>query len=70
MNPAPTLHCWEDYEWTLEIGSPEWVEAKIRGVGATCLLERGHEGPHQWTSDDQIVVRFVEAEDESTTKSH
>ncbi len=69
MTLPKILHCWADCESTVEIGSPEWVEAELNGFGATCLLERGHTGPHQWTPDDQIEIRFVDAEvnDESHT---
>lgn len=55
------LHCWKDKgEWVDEefgFGSQEWVEVYLFG-GATCLLEAGHEGPHEWTSDKDIVVSF------------
>ena len=41
----PKLHCWED----------------APGGGATCMLERDHDGSHEFTPDSQIVVRFPEA---------
>lgn len=28
------------------------------GEGSTCLLPSGHEGPHKWTPDDEIPVRY------------
>jgi hypothetical protein len=28
------------------------------GCSSTCMLEDGHEGPHEWTRDDQIFIRF------------
>ena len=45
-----TLHCWEyatdfDDDGTMN--------------GLTCLLPDGHEGPHEFTPDDEITVRFV-----------
>lgn len=27
--------------------------------GHTCMLEDGHDGPHEPTADDEIVVTFV-----------
>lgn len=58
-------HCWEDYKSFVSdqfgIGSREWCEAHQKG-DATCLLPEGHEGPHEWTPDDQITVHFVDDE--------
>ena len=42
---AIKVHCWED--------GPE-----IDGHGTSCMLEEGHSGPHKWTRDDQIILRF------------
>ena len=39
-------HCWED------------GPLEEDGCSTTCMLERGHEGPHEWTRDDQIGVSF------------
>lgn len=47
--------------------SPEYIENEAdeltacqRGecFSATCMLPAGHEGPHVFTPDDQIAVRF------------
>ena len=43
-------HCWED--------GPR-VGIWPRDCGTSCMLMDGHEGPHEWTRDDQIVVRFA-----------
>lgn len=40
------VHCWE--------GGPETED----GCSTTCMLLDGHDGPHEWTRDDEIVVRF------------
>ena len=39
-------HCWED------------GPLEEDGCSTTCMLERGHEGPHEWTRDDQIGIFF------------
>jgi len=53
------LHCWHDGPSLLE-----WIEANPdcdpnEYVGFTCMLERDHDGPHEWTRDDQIGVTFA-----------
>lgn len=49
--PRRVVHCWED-------GPPA-----SDGCSTTCMLEDGHVGPHIWTRDDQIGVRFLANED-------
>lgn len=44
---ARIVHCWADGPRTTD------------DVGTTCMLEDGHEGPHEWTRDDQISIRFA-----------
>lgn len=44
------LHCWEDGPRTAD------------DCGTTCMLERDHEGPHDFVRDDQIGVEFADAE--------
>lgn len=39
-------HCWES--------GPETED----GCSTTCMLEDGHEGPHEWTRDDHIGITF------------
>jgi hypothetical protein len=40
------FHCWESGPLTGD------------GCSTTCMLKDGHEGSHQWTRDDQIVINF------------
>jgi hypothetical protein len=44
---TPTVHCWES--------GPEDPED---GCATTCMLLEGHEGPHEWTRDSNIIVSF------------
>lgn len=55
--PESRGHCWMGYIESLEFGSPEWADACPQS-DATCLLPDGHEGPHEWTPDREIQVRF------------
>jgi hypothetical protein len=41
------VHCWEP--------GPEADD----GCSTTCMLMDGHAGPHEWTRDDEIQVRFA-----------
>lgn len=54
-------HCWQGKaEHVAEQhghGSPEWAEAFIEP--ATCMPPHGHDGPHEWTLDNEILVTFV-----------
>ena len=31
------------------------------GKSMTCMAERDHRGPHEWTLDDVIVIGFAKA---------
>jgi hypothetical protein len=42
----PRPHCWTP--------GPQ-----ISGVSTSCMLMDGHEGPHEWTRDDQITISFA-----------
>jgi hypothetical protein len=42
-----TLHCWEE--------GPQADD----DCGQTCMLGRGHDGPHEWTRDDAIWLDFA-----------
>lgn len=56
-------HCWTGYyEWLEEIyGFDAYIEARCENwPDATCLLWEGHDGPHVWTRDDEIVIRFAD----------
>jgi len=41
------VHCWEDGPRTDD------------DCGTTCMLLDGHDGPHEWTRDDEIVIQFL-----------
>jgi hypothetical protein len=41
------LHCWEDGPRTAD------------DCGTTCMLEADHDGPHEWTHDDEITLQFT-----------
>jgi hypothetical protein len=56
------LHCWHDGPSIVE-----WMEANPDAdideyVSSTCMLERDHEGPHEFTPDDQIGISFAPAD--------
>ena len=42
------IHCWE--------GGPRTED----DCSTTCMLLDGHEGPHEWTRDDEVFMRFSE----------
>ena len=44
-------HCWED-------GPRKDESWDSIGTGSSCMLLDGHEGPHEFTWDDEIVVTF------------
>lgn len=56
------LHCWADGPSIVE-----WIEANAHRddfdiedyVGWTCMLEKGHDGPHEFTPDNQIGISFA-----------
>ena len=64
------LHCWADKgEYLAErYGrfSPRHIEYVYGDPdpdtvrGATCFLEAGHDGPHEWTEDSEITITFAE----------
>lgn len=58
------LHCWEDrgYWFAITFGwfSDEHIQAEYVDGGGTCMLERGHDGEHEWTSDSDIGISFAE----------
>lgn len=55
-------HCWkgksEHVAETKGYGE-EWAEAWQND--ATCMLEHGHDGDHEWVSDKDIVVSLPPA---------
>ena len=51
--------CWQGHRDQFEVGTDEYIQSWIDYPdGATCLLPEGHEGPHEWTPDDQILISF------------
>lgn len=59
------LHCWADYRsWLSEMGregSDEWLATLDNN--RTCMLEPLHRGPHEWTKDDEIAIKFPQKEE-------
>ena len=55
-------HCWHDegeyLEGTCGLRSPEHCDYILSDRRRTCMLPEGHSGPHVWTDNDQIVVKF------------
>lgn len=59
------VHCWYGEEEHIEKtqGYDAWLDHTVaclsgEKVSATCMLPRGHAGPHEFTLDDQIGVSF------------
>lgn len=57
------VHCWrgrrEDIEERVGYLSDEYIaEAADPKPDGTCLLLDGHDGPHAFTPDSEITVRF------------
>jgi len=50
------VHCWIGNDEVVAWGSDAWAEAFLNP--ATCMLENGHEGPHDFVPDGEIVVDF------------
>lgn len=59
---ARVLHCWKDrLAWIEDVhghGSDEWCAAYDK-PSATCMLEDGHDGPHEFMPDSDIAVSFA-----------
>ena len=56
-----SCRCWTDKAaWLDDNGALpiDVVQCQIEG-NATCLLPDGHDGPHEWTPDSEITVRFI-----------
>ena len=47
------VHCWE--------AGPDADD----GCGTSCMLLDGHDGPHQWTRDDEIIIQIIEKDAEN-----
>ena len=55
--------CWQDWNETL---TEEEELENIIEMSKTCLLESGHDGPHEWTNDDEFRNTFKKEEDGSS----
>lgn len=49
-------HCWMGNDEVVEWGSDAWAEAERHP--ATCMLEAGHKGPHEFIPHSEIEVTF------------
>lgn len=77
-----SAHCWMGLtEWLegegVEPYSDEWLRRmlaieELRGEGSsyTCMLEDGHEGPHEWTNDSDIFLTLRPDEGIDVEVSH
>lgn len=52
MKQRDLSHCWEAGPTTND------------GCSTTCVEQAGHQGPHQFIRDDEIIVAFVTDEPE------
>ena len=54
--------CWvhesEEIERRYGWASPEMIDYWQRESKGVCMLPDGHDGPHAWTPEDQIVITF------------
>jgi hypothetical protein len=55
-------HCWKDKQEFIEEqgvkrGSEEWCDVFTNSQ--TCMLEAGHDGEHVFTSDDELIIKFL-----------
>jgi hypothetical protein len=48
LSTVSTLHCWETEH------QGDYYKPKL----VVCMLEDGHEGPHEWTDADAVMVEF------------
>lgn len=57
------MRCWKsNVEWaeeTFGCCSDEWADSANNP--GTCMLEYGHEGPHEFVSDSSIII-FVDGQ--------
>jgi hypothetical protein len=65
--PERVLHCWEPgpdrYVYTDDPHAcGTYVCPGVRAISTLCLLPDGHEGPHQWTNADEVIVSPTDAE--------
>ncbi len=58
-----TLRCWKDKREAIaekfgDDSEEYWATFQEDYVSGSCMLEAGHDGPHEFTPDDEIGVRF------------
>ena len=53
MSEPRVLHCWEEGPTEEYNGDPDHWPAT-----STCFLSDGHDGPHEWTLDRDILIDF------------
>lgn len=52
-------HCWMSrYEYMQSIGQELDYLADPGPVPQTCMLQANHDGPHEWTDNDKILLRW------------
>lgn len=51
-------HCWEDGPKICREHGVACDDFRCETVGTSCMLEDGHEGPHEFCRDDEITVAF------------
>lgn len=63
--------CWKDYrEWLEENGKTygdDWINTYY-GHNKTCLLTEGHGGPHEWSNDFDIKIKFLPSPNEKLSR--
>ena len=59
------VHCWADKGEFIEerfgFYSSECFNYLVEDDRCSCLLPDGHDGPHEWTPDKDIVITFKES---------
>lgn len=61
MSDKRMLHCWKGNDEDVEFGSEAWAQAFLEP--ATCMLEEGHAGPHEFTPDKAIGIAFAPSDE-------
>lgn len=61
MSSKTTLHCWQSRNDWLEKHDFDTYAAEFfeNKPDCCCMLPDGHDGPHEWTPNDEIVVSFA-----------
>jgi hypothetical protein len=56
--PICFISKWDWAEATYGPDSPEYLAVTEEDCPSTCVLPKGHDGPHEWTRDDEVVFTF------------